>query len=161
MPPHDHDHEPTDAGNSGDAVPGYYEIMETSIRELLVEKHLIGPGEIRRQIDVLDCRTPALGARVVARAWVDPLFRARLLAHESGRRLDEVVWREPGETSTPADRRCYQRDGSVRGACEPVGVGSVGGPAPVARPRSHTEASARQVAGGSISRPSPAGGEQP
>jgi hypothetical protein len=70
MPPHDHDHEPTDAGHAGDAVPGYYEIMETSIRELLVEKHLIGPGEIRRQIDVLDSRTPALGARVVARAWV-------------------------------------------------------------------------------------------
>jgi nitrile hydratase alpha subunit len=81
LPPHDHDHEPTDAGHAGDAVPGYYEIMETSIRELLVEKHLIDPGEIRRQIDVLDSRTPALGARVVARAWVDPQFRARLLAN--------------------------------------------------------------------------------
>ena len=29
---------------------------------------------------MLDSRTPALGAKVVARAWVDPGFRARLLA---------------------------------------------------------------------------------
>ena len=62
-----------------EAAPGYYEIMETAIRELLVEKKLIGPGEIRRQIEVLDSRTPALGAKVVARAWVNPDFRARLL----------------------------------------------------------------------------------
>ena len=55
--------------------------METAVRELLIEKKLIAPGEIRRQIEVLDSRTPALGAKVVARAWVDPQFRARLLAN--------------------------------------------------------------------------------
>ena len=54
--------------------------METAIRELLIEKHLIEAAEIRRQIEVLDSRSPALGAKVVARAWVDPQFRARLLA---------------------------------------------------------------------------------
>jgi nitrile hydratase len=75
---HDHDHTPIEAG---DAVPGYYEILETAIRELLVEKRLIGPGEIRRQIEVLDSRTPALGAKVIARAWSDPGFKARLLAN--------------------------------------------------------------------------------
>jgi nitrile hydratase alpha subunit len=61
--------------------PGYYEIMETAVRELLIEKGLIRPGEIRRQIEVLDSRTPALGAKVVARAWVNPAFRQRLLAN--------------------------------------------------------------------------------
>ena len=45
------------------SAPGYYEIMETAVRELLIEKRLIGPDEIRRQIEVLDLRTPALGAR--------------------------------------------------------------------------------------------------
>ena len=75
---HDHDHAPIQAG---DQPPGYYEIMETAIRELLVEKGLIKPGEIRRQVEVLDSRNPALGAKVVARAWVDPGFRARLLAN--------------------------------------------------------------------------------
>ena len=75
---HDHDHAPIQAG---DQPPGYYEIMETAVRELLVEKGLIKAGEIRRQVEVLDSRNPALGAKVVARAWVDPGFRARLLAN--------------------------------------------------------------------------------
>jgi nitrile hydratase len=73
---HSHDHTPITVP---DGAPGYYEVMETSIRELLMEKGLIRPGEIRRQIEVLDSRTPQLGAKVVARAWVDPGFRARLL----------------------------------------------------------------------------------
>jgi nitrile hydratase alpha subunit len=78
---HDHDHDHTPVADKSDAVPGYYEIMEISVRELLTEKKLITPAEIRRQIEVLDSRTPALGAKVVAHAWVDPEFRARLLAN--------------------------------------------------------------------------------
>ncbi len=76
MAHHDHDHDHAEA-----AAPGYYEILETSLRELLIERGLIGPDEIRRQIEVLDSRTPALGGKVVARAWVDPAFRSRLLAN--------------------------------------------------------------------------------
>src|SRR5687767_3628879 len=75
---HEHDHPHAEIGQSG---PGYYDIMETAVRELLIEKGLFGPDEIRRQIEVLDSRTPALGAKVVARAWVDAEFRARLLAN--------------------------------------------------------------------------------
>ena len=78
-PGHDHAHDHAHAADD-DAAPGYFEIMETALRELLVERRLIGADEIRRQIEVLDSRTPALGAGVVARAWVDPAFRARLLA---------------------------------------------------------------------------------
>lgn len=81
MQPHNVKDNQSAAGDPGEARPGYYEIMETAVRELLIEKKLIGPGEIRRQIEVLDSRTPALGAKVVARAWVDPEFRARLLAN--------------------------------------------------------------------------------
>src|SRR3954466_11118382 len=77
---HDHGHGYPHAEISQTGRPSYYEIMETAVRELLIEKKLIAPGEIRRQIEVLDSRTPALGAMVVARAWVDPDFRARLLA---------------------------------------------------------------------------------
>jgi nitrile hydratase alpha subunit len=75
----DHDH--THAEISEPDRPCYYEIMETAVRELLVERRLFGAEEIRRQIEVLDSRTPALGAKVVARAWVDPDFRARLIAN--------------------------------------------------------------------------------
>jgi nitrile hydratase len=62
-----------------DEVPGYYEILEISIRELLIERGLIGPDEIRNQIEVLDSRSPVLGSALVARAWVDPSFKSRLL----------------------------------------------------------------------------------
>jgi nitrile hydratase alpha subunit len=79
MNPHDHDHTPVP--DAGSATPGYYEIMETSVRELLVAKQLISAGEIRRMLEVMDSRTPALGAKLVARAWVDPEFRERLLAN--------------------------------------------------------------------------------
>ena len=78
MSVHDHDHTPV--ADAGDAPPGYYEIMETSVRELLVDKQLITADEIRRMLEVMDSRTPALGAKLVARAWVDPEFRTRLLA---------------------------------------------------------------------------------
>ncbi|HVY71644.1 MAG TPA: nitrile hydratase subunit alpha [Verrucomicrobiae bacterium] len=81
MNDHDHDHDHPHATITNEAPTGYYEIMETAVRELLIEKKLITAGEIRRQIEVLDSRNPALGARVVARAWVDPEFRARLLAN--------------------------------------------------------------------------------
>ncbi len=87
MNPHGHDNTP--APDADKSIPGYYEIMETAVRELLIEKKLIGPGEIRRQIEVLDSRTPALGAKVVARAWVDPEFRSRLLAN--GRKACEEL----------------------------------------------------------------------
>ena len=80
---HDHEHDHSPIESPGDVPPSYYEVMETSLRELLIEKQLIAPGEIRRQLEVLDSRTPALGAKVVARAWIDPEFRSRLL--EDGR----------------------------------------------------------------------------
>ena len=78
-PDHDHDHDHAEITLS--SRPQYYEIMETAVRELLIEKKMIGAHEIRQQIEVLDSRTPALGAKVVARAWVDPAFKARLLAN--------------------------------------------------------------------------------
>ncbi|OTP67388.1 nitrile hydratase subunit alpha [Caballeronia sordidicola] len=62
-----------------DAPPGYYEILVTAVSELLIERKLISADEIRRQIEVLDSRTPALGAMIVARAWIDPAFKERLL----------------------------------------------------------------------------------
>src|SRR5277367_3290280 len=77
---HDHDHGDHHAEIGQSSKPGYYDMLETAVRELLIERRLIGPDEIRRQIEVLDSRTPALGAKVVARAWLDPAFRARLLA---------------------------------------------------------------------------------
>lgn len=87
--PHDHpegdSHEPIGT----DGKPGYYDVMETAVRELFIEHGLLRAAEIRRQIEVLDSRTPALGAQVVAKAWTDSGFKARLL--EDGRSACEEL----------------------------------------------------------------------
>jgi nitrile hydratase subunit alpha len=71
---HDHDHEPiTDEGGSPAAA------RARALEELLVEKRVIDREEVRGAIDWLVSRSPADCARLVARAWVDPAFRERLL----------------------------------------------------------------------------------
>jgi nitrile hydratase len=75
-----HDHEPNahvPTEDRGELT--YYEKRTWAIQSLLVEKGILTADEIRRQIDMVDSRTPADGAKVVARAWVDPAFKARLL----------------------------------------------------------------------------------
>ncbi|MBR9651751.1 nitrile hydratase subunit alpha [Thalassovita aquimarina] len=59
----------------------YWQRMEIAVRELLVEKGVTTPAEIAAQIDLMDSRSPINGAAVVARAWTDPGFKARLLAN--------------------------------------------------------------------------------
>lgn len=58
----------------------YYQAMEIAVRELLIEKGIVTADEIRRQVEAMDERTPALGARIVAHAWSDPDYKRRLLA---------------------------------------------------------------------------------
>ncbi|MBT9312248.1 nitrile hydratase subunit alpha [Leptothoe kymatousa] len=50
------------------------------IQTLLEEKGFFTAAEVRREIEREDTITPMLGARLVARAWVDAQFKARLLA---------------------------------------------------------------------------------
>ena len=79
---HDHNHSLDDHAEIVEsAKPGYYVMMEIAVRELLIERKMFGANEIRQQIEVLDSRTPALGAKIVARAWVNSIFKARLLAN--------------------------------------------------------------------------------
>jgi len=56
-------------------------VMEIAMRELLMEKGVFTADEVRRQIERMDERGRWRGARVVARAWIDPAFKARLLAN--------------------------------------------------------------------------------
>jgi nitrile hydratase subunit alpha len=72
---HDHDHDPiTTTGEP--AVAARVRALEA----LLVEKGVVTRDELRRRIDWLVSQTPADGARLVARAWVDDAFRQRLLS---------------------------------------------------------------------------------
>ena len=51
-----------------------------AIQVLLIEKDILTAEEVRDQISYMEARTPANGARLVARAWVDEGFKARLLS---------------------------------------------------------------------------------
>jgi nitrile hydratase subunit alpha len=57
----------------------YFQLMEISLRELLVEKGIITNAQVDAEVENMRSRTPARGAKVVARAWVDAGFKARLL----------------------------------------------------------------------------------
>jgi nitrile hydratase len=51
-----------------------------AIRDLLLEKGILTEQDIQRQVEYQEARSPANGAALVARAWVDPAFKARLIA---------------------------------------------------------------------------------
>jgi nitrile hydratase len=57
----------------------YFQLMEVSLRELLVEKGVLTNEQVDAAVEDMRQRTPERGAKVVARAWVDPAFKARLL----------------------------------------------------------------------------------
>ena len=57
----------------------YYQFMEISVRELLIEKGVLSEEDIQKAVEAMDSRGPELGAQVVARAWVDAQFKQSLL----------------------------------------------------------------------------------
>jgi len=65
----------------------YFQLMEVSLRELLVEKGVVTDHAVRSALENVRSRTPVRGARVVARAWCEPQYKARLL--ENGTRAVE------------------------------------------------------------------------
>lgn len=60
-----------------------------AMRTLLAEKGLATPAELAERIRITDAASPAQGARMVARAWVDPAYCARLL--EDGTKAAEEM----------------------------------------------------------------------
>ncbi len=86
---HDHDHAHGHAHDHGtphplapedNSPPGRYELMIMAIRDLMIEKKLITAEQVRKGFETLDSWQPARGAQIVARAWTDPAYKARLLA---------------------------------------------------------------------------------
>jgi nitrile hydratase len=76
---HNHDHD-DHAPIHADGPTPEYALLERAVRELLIAKGVFRAEDMRRQIDLMDTRSPAQGARMVAKAWVDPAYKARLLA---------------------------------------------------------------------------------
>jgi nitrile hydratase len=67
----------------------YFQLMEISLRELLVEKGILTNAQVDAEVENMRLRTPERGARVVARAWVDADFKKRLL--ENGTKACEEL----------------------------------------------------------------------
>ena len=79
---HEHDHDKTFQPDEEESL-GHYGIAEMAVRELLLEKGVFSPDEFRSKLEQLDTITPALGAKVTARAWTEPDFKKRLLENGS------------------------------------------------------------------------------
>ncbi len=60
--------------------PGYHARRVRAMETLLVEKGVLTVEEVQRNVDAVESRSPADGARVVARAWASPEYKARLLS---------------------------------------------------------------------------------
>jgi nitrile hydratase len=68
---HDHDHQD---------VPSDLALRVKALESLLVEKGFVDPAALDALIDTMEHKVgPRNGARVVARAWVDPAYKKRLL----------------------------------------------------------------------------------
>ena len=89
-PDHGHGH----AHDHGDPVLSYaddsrhdydedegerYPLMATAMRDLLIERGVITAQEVREYLEFMDARDGTLGSKIIARAWCDPDFKARLL----------------------------------------------------------------------------------
>jgi nitrile hydratase len=75
--PHHHDHAHDHARSE---VPSDPALRTKALESLLIDKGLVDPAAIDAWVDAYESRIgPRRGAQIVARAWVDPPFKARLL----------------------------------------------------------------------------------
>jgi nitrile hydratase subunit alpha len=83
---HDHDqphvHRSPPRADQDDTLT-YYRAMEAAVRELLIDKGIVTADDVRRQVEDMDGRNAGRGAKMVARAWLDPEYKARMLADGS------------------------------------------------------------------------------
>lgn len=73
---HEHGHE-----HAHQVVPSDLALRVKALESLLVEKGLVDPAALDEVVDTYERKIgPRNGARVVARAWIDPAYKKRLLA---------------------------------------------------------------------------------
>jgi nitrile hydratase len=83
----DHDHQ---------ELPSDPALRVMALESLLVEKGLVDPAALDELIDAYEHKVgPRNGARVVARAWLDPEFKKRLLA-DAGAAISELGYASQG-----------------------------------------------------------------
>jgi nitrile hydratase len=77
---HEHDHPHPRRADLEDAPLTHHMALTDAILDLLVAKGVVTAGEVRRALELVDAASPAAGARMIAKAWVDPAYKERLLA---------------------------------------------------------------------------------
>jgi nitrile hydratase alpha subunit len=93
---HDHDHDPAHGHDHGHHHDHHHdertfqpdikepseewEFLEIALRELLIEKGVFTAREVAERVEEWEGKSSEDGARVVARAWLDPAYKKRLLA---------------------------------------------------------------------------------
>ena len=76
-----HEHAHAQGHDHEQAAPSDLTLRVKALESLLVEKGLVDPAALDALIDTYEHKVgPRNGARVVARAWVDPGYKGRLLA---------------------------------------------------------------------------------
>ena len=87
---HDHPHNHADYQPDIEDFPfSERMVMTQAVAELIVEKGICTADELRRQIELMDSREPALGAKLVAKTWVDADYKARVL-EDCGKAAAEI-----------------------------------------------------------------------
>ncbi len=86
---HGHHHHPHPKQPDLEDQPfDHYQLLTEAVGELLIEKGLFAAADLRRTLEAIDARSPAEGARLVAHAWIDPAFKARMLEDVNAAALD-------------------------------------------------------------------------
>ena len=73
----------------------YFQLMEVSLRELLVEMGVVSDDAIACAMATMRERGPERGAAMAARAWLDPAYKARMLA-DGSQAAEELGFEVPG-----------------------------------------------------------------
>ena len=78
---HGHDHHEHGHDHAHQVVPSDLALRVKALESLLIDKGLVDPAALDEVVDTYERKIgPRNGARVVARAWVDPAYKRRLLA---------------------------------------------------------------------------------
>jgi len=123
---HDHDHQ---------VVPSDVALRVKALESLLVEKGMVDPAAIDATVDLYENKVgPRNGARVVARAWVDPAYKKRLLDEATGTAAIAelgysgaqgeymIVLENTPKCTTSSCARCARATRGRRSACRPRGT---------------------------------------
>jgi nitrile hydratase len=104
---HDHDHDRTVKPMVDEITD--FEVLEIALRELCIEKGIFTAAEHRHFTEFAEQIGPTPAARLVARAWLDPDFKALALSEPmTASKEVGVDWLEPTGFGTPSDFTAFE-----------------------------------------------------